>query len=185
MLLGSWLGPASAASTDWVIVEGGRVRLVTAGGPTRTAPCDGALEIALEPGWKTYWRDPGDAGVPPQIDIGKSTNVADVAIEFPTPERFADGTTSWAGYKHPVAFPLRFKPGRPGGADGHRGAMSFLGICESICVPVQATLQPSIRQQRSGQRRRCNDLVAAAALRCPPSERPDFRRQAVGCDDKR
>ena len=68
--------PAFASATDWLEVNGGRVRLVTSGLPDSSGLLNGALEIDLEPGWKTYWRDPGDAGVPPQIDIARSSNIA-------------------------------------------------------------------------------------------------------------
>jgi DsbC/DsbD-like thiol-disulfide interchange protein len=180
VLLGSWLGPASASVTDWVVVEGGRVRLVTAGGPNEDGTVDGALEIALEPGWKTYWRDPGDAGVPPQIDIGKSTNVADVAIEFPTPERFADGTTSWAGYKHSVAFPLRFKLADPEEETAIE-AHVFVGICHSICVPVQATF--SLDPESDPDNVDDADIVATARAALPAKQRPGFGAKLVGRDD--
>ena len=48
-----------------------------------TAGCTGVLDIDLKPGWKTYWRDPGDAGVPPQLDVSASTNVAGAELRFP------------------------------------------------------------------------------------------------------
>ncbi len=96
-LLGPWLAPAYASVTEWVVVDGGRVRLVTTGGANQDGTIDGALEIAPEPGWKIYWRDPGDAGVPPAIDVSKSANMSDVSVDYPTPERFADGATTWAG----------------------------------------------------------------------------------------
>ena len=60
--------PALASSSDWYEAEGGRVRLVTSGAADENGVIEGALEIDLKPGWKTYWRDPGDAGVPPTLD---------------------------------------------------------------------------------------------------------------------
>src|SRR5262245_19830212 len=130
--------PAFASATDWMEVEGARVRLITAGAADADGVLKGALEVDLEPGWRTYWRDPGDAGVPPQLDISKSTNVATAELLFPTPERFDDGSAKWAGYRHPVTFPVTFKMKTPGDPS-MIAADVFLGVCKSICIPVQAT----------------------------------------------
>ncbi len=54
-----------ASSSDWFETEGARIRLVTTGKPAADGKLKGMLDIELKPGWKTYWRDPGDAGVPP------------------------------------------------------------------------------------------------------------------------
>ena len=67
--------PAAAGSSDWFETEGARIRLVTIDEPTPEGTLKGTLEIALDAGWKTYWADPGDAGIPPQIDIAGSQNV--------------------------------------------------------------------------------------------------------------
>ena len=69
-----------------------RVRLVTSRQRrTPTAGCNGTLDIDLKPGWKTYWRDPGDAGVPPLLDVSASTNIAAAEFDFPAPKRHDDG----------------------------------------------------------------------------------------------
>ena len=68
-----------------------------------TGPADekgvlqGALEIDLKPGWKTYWRDPGDAGVPPTIDATASSNVASAELSFPAPHRFDEASPTGRG----------------------------------------------------------------------------------------
>src|SRR6476661_4306539 len=49
------------------------------------------VEIKLEPGWKTYWRYPGDSGVPPTFDFSASDNVKEATVLFPAPVRFPDG----------------------------------------------------------------------------------------------
>jgi DsbC/DsbD-like thiol-disulfide interchange protein len=131
--------PASASSSAWYSSEGGKVRLVTTGKPDQAGRIQGVLVIALKPGWKTYWRDPGDAGVPPQLDITASTNVADSQLSFPAPQRHDDGYGKWAGYNHPVSLPVTFTlsaPNEPAVID----ADIFLGICETICIPLQTRL---------------------------------------------
>jgi DsbC/DsbD-like thiol-disulfide interchange protein len=88
--------PALASSTDWFETQGGRIRLVTAGTPDAQGRIKGVLDIALDPGWKTYWRDPGDAGVPPQLDVSGSTNIAEAKLSFPPRLPLRTGTTAKA-----------------------------------------------------------------------------------------
>ena len=122
------------------------------------------LEIDLKPGWKTYWRDPGDAGVPPTLDASASSNIASAELSFPAPHRFDDGFAIWAGYKEPVSLPVAFTltdARQPATID----AKVFLGICETICIPVQATFSsirpaiPTMPTMRRWSRRR--------STRCP------------------
>lgn len=132
--------PALATSSDWVETEGGAVRLVTTGMPGADGRFRGMLEIVLKPGWKTYWRDPGDAGVPPSLDVSRSANIAGAELSFPAPTRHDEGDFTWAGYAAPVAFPVIFTakdPAQPVMID----ADVFLGICETICIPVKAEFQ--------------------------------------------
>lgn len=132
--------PVQAGASDWYEVEGGRVRLVTAGRPDVEGTLRGALQIELHPGWKTYWRDPGDAGIPPTIKVDRSLNVASVEIGFPAPMHFEDGYASWAGYAHSLSLPLTFKVPVPDAAVIVTADV-LLGICESICIPVNAALE--------------------------------------------
>lgn len=128
---------ASAASSDWVETEGGSVRLVTTGVPDAEGTLTGMIDIVLKPGWKTYWRDPGDAGVPPTLDVSRSQNVSGAELAFPPPSRHDEGDFTWAGYGAPVAFPVTFRitdPAQPVVLD----ADLFLGICQTICIPVKA-----------------------------------------------
>lgn len=131
--------PALASSSAWHEGEGGRVRLVTSGQPDSAGNVKGILEIELKPGWKTYWRDPGESGVPPQLDVSASTNVSDALLSFPAPQRHDDGYGQWAGYDHSVSLPIVFALPSPS-ARTMIDARVFLGMCETICIPVQATL---------------------------------------------
>lgn len=136
--------PALASSTGWYQVEGGGVRLITTGQPDAQGKLRGVLDINLNPGWKTYWRDPGDAGVPPQVDISKSPAFKSAEIDFPAPQRHDDGYSKWAGYDYPVSLPVTFTLKQPG-ETGPLEADMFLGICQTICIPVQTsfTLDPA------------------------------------------
>ena len=179
-LLGSALccttGPAPASSSQWVDTEGGRVRLVTTGGPGADGMLWGILDIALAPGWKTYWRDPGDAGVPPTVDISGSANIMAAKIDFPPPQRHDGGGFQWAGYDHPVALPIAFQvksPDRPAVIS----AEIFLGICETICIPVQASLTVDPASDPDNPEDAAAVSTARAAL--PGPAQPDFRVRTV------
>jgi DsbC/DsbD-like thiol-disulfide interchange protein len=129
-------GIAAASSSPWSDVQGGAVRLVTSGRPDADGILRGALQIDLKPGWKTYWRDPGDTGVPPAISV-TGASLAEVA--YPAPQRFDEDGTVWNGYEAPVSFAVRLKVG--GGRTEEIGAHVFLGVCETICIPLQAQLE--------------------------------------------
>jgi len=142
--------PAAASSSAWHDSEGGRVRLVTSGRPDAQGRLQGVLDIALKPGWKTYWRDPGDNGVPPQLGIAESTNVVGAEMAFPAPQRHDDGYGQWAGYDGSVSLPVTFRLASPQDR-AVIDAQVFIGICETICIPVKASLtvdRPPTRQRR-------------------------------------
>lgn len=133
-------GHALAASSEWVDAQGASLRLVTSGAPDADGKLRGALEIQLKPGWKTYWRDPGSSGVPPSVDLSASLNVSTAEVAFPAPKRFHDEFGGWAGYDHSVSLPILFATSDPTGPTVLEASV-FLGVCETICVPVQAVLK--------------------------------------------
>lgn len=127
---------AAASSSQWAEVQGGAVRLVTAGTPDADGMLRGALQIDLTPGWKTYWRDPGDTGVPPKISV---TGASLAGVAYPAPRRFDEEGTVWNGYEAPVSFAVSLKIA--GGKTKEISADVFLGVCQSICIPLQAHLK--------------------------------------------
>ena len=129
---------AHGASSQWQETEGGSVRLVTVGLPDEDGRLRGALEISLKPGWKTYWRNPGAAGIPPQVDVSRSSHIRAVEVQYPAPERIHDGETQWAGYRQSVSLPITFTLDQANAAT-LIDADVFLGICETICIPFQAS----------------------------------------------
>lgn len=129
---------ANASSSRWAESEGGAVRLLTTGRPDAQGRLQGALQIGLKPGWKTYWRDPGEAGIPPSLDASQGGNVESAELAFPPPHRIDDGYADTAGYAAPVTLPVTFTMKQ--GAAGPIKAQIFLGICKTICIPLQAEL---------------------------------------------
>lgn len=169
LFLASVASPAHSASSEWIEAQGARVRLVTSGLPDRLGEVTGALQIELRPGWKTYWRDPGEVGVPPNVDIEASSNLAAASLSFPAPQRIQDGDFSWAGYRHSVALPIRLTLKRP---TDPVSANVFLGICEAICIPVQGSL--AVDPANDPENADDASVVAAALARLPAPEKPDF-----------
>ncbi len=131
--------PANAASSEWFKMIGGEMRLVTAATPnSRTLKA--ALEIRLKKGWKTYWRSPGESGIPPQFSFVASRNVVDAKVSYPSPSYYTDFDTKIVGYKNRVIFPISVTLGAENTAT-ELDLSAFIGICEEVCVPVQAHLK--------------------------------------------
>ncbi len=93
-----------------------------------------ALRLTLAPGWKTYWRAPGDAGIPPQFDWTRARNLDGLSITWPTPKVLDQNGLRSIGYSGQVVIPLHVTPARAGKPVRLRGTMS-LGVCSDICIP--------------------------------------------------
>ena len=148
----------SLHAEDRAQAMGTSVRLIT--GAHHGAPVHAGLAIALEPGWKTYWRYPGDSGVPPIVDPAGSENVASLTVDFPAPERFREGSDQTIGYHGPVVLPLRVTladPGKPAELHVH----AFLGVCRDICVPVDVTLERRVDPTAEPIADEAGEIVAA------------------------
>jgi DsbC/DsbD-like thiol-disulfide interchange protein len=98
------------------------------------------LEIKLDPGWQTYWRDPGDSGAPPSFDFSGSENVKAVNVLWPAPERIADGAGGNSiGYRNHVVLPLHVIPAEAAKQTALRLKLAY-DICSNICIPAEADL---------------------------------------------
>ncbi len=94
------------------------------------------LYIKLEKDWKTYWRNPGDAGVPPSIIAEPNSNLASIAVDFPLPLRLVDESGTAFGYHDEVLFPITVTPkdiGQPLSVN----FSSFFGVCQKVCTPAK------------------------------------------------
>ncbi len=165
--------PAFAAASPWTETPGGRIRLIVEDAATNDPGggkgLRGALQIELKPGWKTYWRNPGDSGVPPQIDLDGGGKAQ---IAFPVPMRFTGEDAGGIGYKAPVSLPVTLTPA-PGAArlTGH----VFLGVCEKICVPVQAGFDLPLGQAGpQAEALAARTIVETAFDRLPAPASPAF-----------
>ncbi|WP_246026532.1 protein-disulfide reductase DsbD domain-containing protein [Paracoccus luteus] len=122
-----------------------------------------ALDLQLEPGWKTYWRSPGDSGVPPQFDWSGAANVAGATPLWPTPEVIDSGGDRTLGYHDRLVLPIELAPHRPGQPMTGPVAVD-LGVCENVCVPVHVTLDLPAPDAPGTP---ADPLIAAALARMP------------------
>ena len=92
------------------------------------------IKIILEKGWKTYWKNPGDAGLPIQIDWG-NLKPNDYEILFPYPKGSLDNGILTIGYENVVNFPVRIKFPNDQEKIKQVITLNYL-ICKEICIPV-------------------------------------------------
>jgi DsbC/DsbD-like thiol-disulfide interchange protein len=127
------------------------------------AGSDGVLkagaEITLAPGWKTYWRYPGDSGVPPRLDFSGSSNLKSATVLWPAPRRFADGSGTSIGYTQNVIFPLVVTPVDPTQPVNLRLKLEY-AACEKLCVPAEGNAELTLPVKSPSQALR---LAAAEA----------------------
>ena len=129
-----------AAASEWVTSAESRARLVSAttatGGQTSIRF---GLEIALERGWKTYWRAPGEGGFPPRLEWDGSTNLGKAELAYPAPVRFQILGIDSIGYSKHVIYPLTITPARVGEAMTANLTLDYL-TCSDVCIPQHAKL---------------------------------------------
>ncbi|WP_449231444.1 protein-disulfide reductase DsbD family protein [Azospirillum doebereinerae] len=121
------------------------------------------LELRLEPGWKTYWRSPGDAGFAPRLDWTGSANLKDAALSYPAPHRFSVLGFETAGYDVEVLFPIRATPAEPG-KPVDLALNAELLVCSEICVPQTVKLALALPAGPADPSDSANDVARAQAL---------------------
>lgn len=155
-----------ALASSWVTEQTARARVIAGGvrdvgGQPRTYA---GVEIVLDEGWKTYWRNPGSSGVPPRIDWEGSENLASAEVLFPAPVRFKDKDGDTIGYKHKVIFPIAVTPKDPSRPIKLKLSAEF-GICREVCIPVQPAF--SLDLPADAVTRAPGDGLAAAVAKVP------------------
>ena len=131
---------AFAMASGWAVNDQGRLRLVSSvDGVGDRQDIKLGIQFRMEPGWKIYWRSPGDAGYPPHLDWKDSQNIAAARIEWPAPMRFSVLGLETLGYEKEVILPLRVQPSEPGKPIALHADVSYL-TCAEICVPHQEKL---------------------------------------------
>ena len=143
-----------AGASAWSPAPKSRARLVAAG-PIEDGAYTAGVEIALEGNALTYWRNPGDAGVPPDSDFSGSVNLADAKVAYPAPERHDEDGSEVFGWRRSVIFPVTVRPSEPGKPVTLDLTLRY-AACEKICIPsegrMRLTLAPAQAATPQGPR---------------------------------
>jgi suppressor for copper-sensitivity B len=159
--------PARAETGAWAEAAHAKVRLVAAAPATALADTVTlGLEIKLEPGWKTYWRAPGEGGLPPRFDWNGSANLAGIAVSWPAPKRFEIGGMESIGYADHVILPLEARLARPGEPLALKLALRY-AVCREICMLVEANLTLDLPMAQAGGQSEHAASIARFQARVP------------------
>lgn len=153
-------GARAEIASQWSEGHASRARLVAGNGLA-------GVELQLSDGWKTYWRNPGDAGgVPPSFDWSKSQNLASAKVLYPAPKRFSDGGGQTIGYKGTIVFPVKLEAKDPTKPIDLHLVLDY-GVCKEICIPAEADLSLAITP---GQEKESSPELAEALLHVPANK---------------
>jgi len=137
-------GDASAWDGD----QRAAVRLIA--GVQRGTVRRAGIEIRLAPGWKTYWRYPGDSGIPPRFDFSPSKNVKSVTVRYPAPHRLTDESGTSIGYKHGVVFPLDIVV-QNAAQPVMLAVKADYAVCEKVCIPAEGKAELNLTGRPGAQ----------------------------------
>ncbi len=167
----SCIAPAAAASGAWVKSDHVEARLVTAvSGTGDLATMPAGLEVKLDGDWKTYWRSPGDAGLPPTLDWAGSQNLGAATLLYPAPERVTVLGIQTFGYKHDVVFPIDVKLADKGKPLDLKLKLDIL-ICAEQCIPKSLDLALAIPAGPATSDPTDAQLIAKARATVPSDSR--------------
>lgn len=139
----AFAGTAHAGSvSDWVQANHASSRLVidVAEWKGNKSAIVAGIHVKLDDGWKTYWRNPGDAGLPPNFDWSGSENLKRAQVLWPAPIRFHDSAGTSYGYKKEVIFPVVIEPLDRAKPVSLKLRMEY-AVCADICIPVEASMK--------------------------------------------
>jgi DsbC/DsbD-like thiol-disulfide interchange protein len=136
---------AAPGESPWEKETYSEVRLVS-GAAADSGEVLAGVQIKLDPGWKTYWRTPGDSGVPPSFDWSGSKNLKEARVLYPTPRRFADASGTAIGYENEVVFPIKITPEHADQPVELRLNVNY-GLCKTLCIPNEAKLSIELPPQ--------------------------------------
>jgi len=123
-----------------------------------------AIKLELDEGWKTYWRAPGEGGIPPFFDFLGSQNFVNFSVSWPTPEVF-DQSGLWSiGYKDSVILPFEIEP-QNSSRDIQLEGVIDIGVCKEVCLPVSLDINATL----SAKAKKKSPAIRAAMASVPYS----------------
>lgn len=126
---------AYSAESNWATADEMQGRIITAiDNVANNTEIEAAIQIRQSPGWHSYWRSPGDSGLPPQFDWSGSINIKDIVVSYPTPKRFDEMGLTTFGYDGDLFFPVKITL-----EDADTPTKIHLKldtmVCKDICIP--------------------------------------------------
>ncbi len=161
--------PAAAFSQEDVLTGDLRTGWQAESGAHMTA-----LHLTMAKGWKTYWRSPGDAGIPPSFDWSGSENLRAVHFHWPRPHVFTLNGMTTVGYKNDLVLPIEVIPVDPS-LPVRLKATVELGVCDDICIPASLSLDSVITGPGAP------DAVINSALADRPLSAQQAGLSGIGC----
>ncbi len=158
-------------SSGWVEGPESRVRIIAKPWDGKSAAALG-VQIEMTRGWKTYWRNPGDAGVPPRLVWKGSDNITTPRLSWPAPERMADEYGVSIGYKYGTVLPVRIEAAQ-GGRPMKLALEINYGVCADVCIPVTANLQLELKPEALAKGPH-DALIEKARARVPQKKADDW-----------
>ena len=156
---------ATEEASSWSKAVQSSIRLIS-GGVAQSGALRAGVEIRLSPGYKTYWRSPGDSGIPPRFDWSGSENLAGIQVKWPAPTRFSDGTGFSVGYIKDVIFPLSITA-----IDAAKPVILRLSldyaVCDKLCIPAQGTAEITLQADQKRLVPRLDQRLASAEAQVP------------------
>lgn len=135
------------ASSQWITNNYSQVRLLAM--HNKNAPVEKrymvGIYLKMKEGWKTYWRVPGDAGIPPLFDWSGSKNLKNVTVLWPAPIRLVDPYGIAIGYNNEILFPAKLEPIDKAKPIELKVNFQY-GVCKDICVPEEANLTAKLNR---------------------------------------
>jgi DsbC/DsbD-like thiol-disulfide interchange protein len=153
---------AAALLNGWSLQDGGHMA---------------AVELSLAPGWKTYWRSPGDAGIPPSFDWSGSENLKSARVHWPAPSVFETNGMRTIGYHERVVLPVEVTPADPS-RPVRLSLQLDLGVCDEICLPAQVSLTADLVAPGAPDA----GISAALDRRATPADKAGLRKVACTID---
>lgn len=152
------VAPAHAADASaWASENHAAMRLIAGSTKPGAKTLRAGIELKLEPGWHTYWRYPGDSGLPPRFDFSGSQNLAAAKVSYPAPHLYTDETGNTLGYKNHVIFPVSVAPKQAGQPVKLHVKVEY-AICAKLCVPARGQAELTLSPGTSA-----NDAALTAA----------------------
>ena len=138
------------------------IRLIAGSNPSDAALLHAGIDMKLLPGWHTYWRYPGDSGVPPRFDFSGSDNLKSAKVLFPAPRLHTDEAGSTIGYEGSVVFPVDVIPSDPRKPVTLKLKIDY-AVCDKLCVPAEGSAALTLAPGTTSE----DAAVKAAEARVP------------------